>query len=320
MASDALLHTEEDGRLAMVGSGHVITDTGTNGEPVLFAYQTTGESRYRIAAERLLDYFLRKAPKTPDGILYHFYRSFHEGFSPCQIWADACFMAPPFLAAMGHVDMALRQLEGFFRYLQDPKTGLLFHIYDVQGECFVRKALWATGNGWALLGLTRATAGAQKSAPEVAARLRDMARMLVQAMIPFQEDVGLFHDILDQPASFLDGTSAMMMAGTVYRGVYEGWLDKRYLANADRVYEAMCRRVDGIGILHEVCGSPDFMHAGNSAEAQASFLLMDAWRENLLKRREGGNGNDRGFYPERAGIGREKAGCSTNCTDGSGNQ
>ena len=63
----------------------------------------------------------------------------------------------------------------------------------------------------------------------------------------------------------------MMMAGTVYQGAFMRVGSIKDILQMLIVYEAMCRRVDSIGILHEVCGSPDFMHAGNSAEAQASF-------------------------------------------------
>lgn len=50
---------------------------------------------------------------------------------------------------------AVAQIEGYMAYLQDPKTGLLYHIYDVGTERIVRKKLWATVNGWALLGIAR---------------------------------------------------------------------------------------------------------------------------------------------------------------------
>lgn len=37
--------------------------------------------------------------------------------------------------------------------LQDSSSGLLKHIYDAEKKVFVRDKLWATGNGWALLGM-----------------------------------------------------------------------------------------------------------------------------------------------------------------------
>ena len=110
---------------------------------------------------------------------------------------------------------------------------------------------------------------------------------LLKAMLNFQREDGLFHDILDRQDTFLDGTSAMMMAGCIYRGVYEGWLNPSYLCRADNVYETMCKKIDNVGIIHEVCGSPDFTHSGTSAEAQASFLIMDAWREKIREEQRG---------------------------------
>ena len=98
MAHEAVLRQAEDGRLAMLYEDPVITDPAVNGEPVLRAYEITRDAYYFEAAQRMLDYLLYKAPKTDDGIMYAFNVSFYEGFSAKQIQADACYMAPPFIA------------------------------------------------------------------------------------------------------------------------------------------------------------------------------------------------------------------------------
>ena len=56
----------------------------------------------------MLDYLMKDAPRTDDGVLYHNTVSFAEGFSPNQLWIDAAYMAPPFLAVMGELDEAAR--------------------------------------------------------------------------------------------------------------------------------------------------------------------------------------------------------------------
>jgi rhamnogalacturonyl hydrolase YesR len=282
MAHDAVLRQQPDGRLAVINQNIAVTDPAANGEPVLRAYELTGEPLYRAAAEKMLAYLKEKAPRTKEGVLYHNEVSFAEGYSPDQLWVDSCYMAPPFLAAMGEFDDALLQMEGLFGYLQDGETGLLYHNYDVSGARFVRKLLWATGNGWALMGLARLRALAEAAGRnDVEERARAMGKALLKALLPFQRKDGLYHDILDDEGSFVDGSSAMMAAAFIFRGVFEGWLDENCREYAEKSYQTMLGKFDAIGLLHDVCGCPHFVSSGTSAEAQAGFLMMDAWRARL---------------------------------------
>ena len=106
MAHDAILRQKEDGRLAVINENVAVTDPAANGEVCLRAYALTGDEFYRDGAQRMLDYLMKDAPRTDDGVLYHNTVSFAEGFSPNQLWIDAAYMAPPFLAVMGELDEA----------------------------------------------------------------------------------------------------------------------------------------------------------------------------------------------------------------------
>ncbi len=286
MAHDAILRQTKDGRLAVTGSNIACTDPAANGEPVLRAYEKTGDPFYKEGADRMLAYLKTKAPRTREGVIFHNEISFYPEYTADQLWVDACYMAPPFLAAMGEVDDAALQIEGHLHYLQDKETGLLYHIYDVGSSRFVRKLLWATGNGWALMGMVRVAALAEaQGRDDVCTSMRQKAVAMLTALAPYRRQDGLFHDIVNDEQSFVDGTSAMMAAVAAYRGLYEGWLPEdggKTLENAEKAYATMCTKVDAFGILHDVCGCPDFVSSGTSAEAQASFIMMQAWREKLL--------------------------------------
>ena len=88
MAKEAVLRISEDGRLGQINDNHGVTDPGSNGEAVLFAAKLTGEPGLKAGADRMLDYFLHKAPKTEDGTLYHI-------DDRPQVWIDSMYMAPP---------------------------------------------------------------------------------------------------------------------------------------------------------------------------------------------------------------------------------
>ena len=274
MAHDAVLRQAPDGRLAVIGENIAVTDPAANGEVVWRAYELTGDQMYKHAAQKMLCYLIEKAPRTSCGLICHNDVSFHEGYSPEQIWADSCYMLPPFLAVMGETSEAQKQLDGYLNCLRDPKTGLLFHIYDAGTGRFVRKKLWATGNGWALLGMGRMIGlGCQKYVQK--------ATELLCSMLRFQCDSGMFRDILDSPDSFEDGTSAMMIAAFIYRGIAEGWLNRDLREHADTVYTNMQSKLDKYGIIRGVCGCPHFNSPGTSAEAQAAYIMMTIWRERI---------------------------------------
>lgn len=278
MAHDAVLRQKEDGRLAVINENIAVTDPAANGEVVWRTYERTGDAKYYEAAQRMLDYLMHYAPRTDTNCICHNQISFHEGYSPDQVWVDSIYMAPPFLAVMGEITEAVAQIEGYLAYLRDAKTGLLYHIYDAGTGRFVRQKLWATGNGWALLGMARvAEIALDKGDTEAAGKMIAYGKELLDAMLKYQLADGRFHDILDDPDSFIEGTAAMMMAAFIYRGIAGGWLSSEYIVHADRVRVTMEEYVDDIGLIKEVCGCPDFLEVGTSAESMAAYLMMHAW-------------------------------------------
>ena len=94
-----------------------------------------------------------------------------------------------------------------------------------------------------------------------------------------QKEDGRFHDILDEADTFVEGTAAMMMAAFVYRGMVGGWLSEKYAGHAELVRMTMENYVDEMGLIQEVCGCPDFMQVGASAESRAAYLMMHGWYE-----------------------------------------
>lgn len=279
MAHDAVLRQYEDGRLAAPDSPIAVTDPAANGEVVFRAYEITQDTFYLDAANRMYEYLMTRAPRTDKGIICHNTISFQEGFSPNQIWADAIYMAPPFIAVMGNISEAYNQIVGMYECLIDHTSGLLRHIYDSGTERFVRDKLWATGNAWALMGMGRVIDLAlAQNENAIAEKLITLSKSILDAMLPYQLEDGRYHDILNDEGSFVDGASAMMCAAYIYRGVKHGWMDEAYLTNANLTFDNMDKHIDDYGIIHGVCGCPHFVSEGTSAESMAAYLMMHAWK------------------------------------------
>ena len=104
---------------------------------------------------------------------------------------------------------------------------------------------------------------------------------VLHCMLALQCPDGRFHDVLDDGDSFPDGTSSLMTAATVFRGVLHGYVSGKCLGGAEAAYRSALGRIDGLGLVRGVCGCPDFVSEGTSAEAQAAFLMADAWYGKL---------------------------------------
>ncbi|MDR0197566.1 MAG: glycoside hydrolase family 88 protein [Oscillospiraceae bacterium] len=283
LAHDAVSRQHEDGRLGIIGDHSLITDPAANGEPVWRAFEHTKNEYYKEGAEKMLQYLMMYGRRTPDGVLFHSAESTYSGFSADQFWVTTCYSLPPFLALMDEFTEATKQYGGYYNILCDEDTGLLFHSYDYKQSVYIKQKLWATGNGLAMLGAARLmTEAINKREFKIANDLQSAGIALLEAMLKFQNSDGRFHNILNNDKTFLDGTSAMMVASFIYRGISEGWLDEKYKKKADLIKETMIDYIDGDGVIHSVCSSLDFEKEGTSNVAQSAFVMMDAWAKKVV--------------------------------------
>jgi unsaturated rhamnogalacturonyl hydrolase len=269
LAKDAVTNQLKDGRLGLNEGNTPVADPASNGEPVLFAAGVTGDEKLKKAAGSMLEFLLYKAPRTRAGIIYH-------NFFDNKIWVDSFYMAPPFMAVAGNPEEAVKQVVGYRSILFNPEKKLYYHIWNEDKQEFARKLFWGVGNGWAATGMTRviralpAAMGAEKDL------LVGYVCEVLDGCLRCQCTDGLFHDILDDPGTFVETNTAQMLCYTIYRGAAGGWLDRTYLDQADAMREAVYRKVDEFGLVQGVCGAPNFDHPGTATEGQAFFLLMEA--------------------------------------------
>lgn len=279
-AKDAVANQKKDGRLGLNEGEAPVCDPCVNGEPVLFAAKVTGDPALQKAADRMLEFALFKAPRTRSGIIYH-------NQIENRIWVDAIYMLPPFLAVAGQPAEAMKQIAGCRKALQDPVKKLYSHMWDEDRQDFERKALWGSGNGWAMAGMARVLRALPATMATEKAQLVEWIRELVDASLPWRRPDGLFHDVLDEPNTFVETNFAQMLAYTLYRGVAGGWMPQSYRATAESLRAAAIAKVDAFGIVQGVCGAPNFNKVGTSTEAQAFYLLMEAARRDLLAQTNG---------------------------------
>lgn len=164
----------------------------------------------------------------------------------------------------------------------DPAKKMYSHIWDQDRQKFERKLFWGVGNGWAASGMMRVYNAIPGSMKEDKREIAAFIKEVIDGCLKYKRQDGLFHNILDDPSTFVETNTAQMMAYTIFRAVQAGILDKSYLASAYQMRNGAHKKVDKYGLVQGVCGAPNFDRSGTATEGQAFFLLMEAAYNDLI--------------------------------------
>jgi unsaturated rhamnogalacturonyl hydrolase len=265
----AAVMRQQNGRFSVIGSHDPLTDSASAGEAVLHAGKITGDPLFSTAAEEMLHLLLTTDHRSENGALYHV--NLRK-----EIWVDAYYMAPPFLAAARCPEEAVRQIEGYREYLWSNRDKLFSHIWDDEKKEFKRKDYWGVGNGWAAAGITRVIRALPENMKQEKNRLITYVKEVIDGCLVHMRDDGLFHNIVNDPTTFVETNFGQMVSYSIFRGVKGGWLDNSYIKHAEKMRKAARSKVDRYGLVQGVCGVPDFDRPYIAPEGQAFFLLMEA--------------------------------------------
>lgn len=274
MAKESVLRQTEEGRLSVLYQDNGVTDPAASGEAVLHAAKLFDDKSLKDAADRMLKYLLDKAPKTKSGIIYHI-------LSAPEIWIDAMYMAPPFLAVAGHYKEAIKQIRGIRSYLWNVDNKLFSHRWNDEEKIFVNKDFWGVGNGWAAAGMWRVLKNLPSNMSSEKDELIHYIKDVIDGCLEHIRPDYLFYNVIDNKDTFVETNLSQMIAYTIFRGVKDKWLDKSYLDHAYKMRNAVYNKVDKYGYVQGVCGAPYFNKPGRATEGQAFFLLMEAAYKTL---------------------------------------
>jgi unsaturated rhamnogalacturonyl hydrolase len=283
MARDAVLRQRPDGRLAEIEE-QALVNSAANGEAVRWAADATGDPAMADAFNRQLHWLRQNCPRADDGTLFHL-------AGGREVWSDTVYMVVPLLAAVGDVQGAQRQLDGHRRRLFDRHRRLYAARWDEDAQQLSLPALWGTGNGWVAAGLARALthlnsqrhlSGGTGSVTDFEQDAAAHAREVIDACLRHRRPDGLFHDVLDDPSSFVEVNLAQMLAYATFTGVADGWLPGQYAPIGSSLLASAQANIDPDGLVTGVCGAPHFDRPGVSAEAQAFFLLASRAAQRRL--------------------------------------
>lgn len=268
LAQEAAYRASVDGRPALIAYPNAVTDPCSVGEALKAACKTAGDSFLKESLEKLKVWMFEQAPRNQEGILYHLDNS-------PQFWVDSTYMLPPVMAALGNPEEGIRQMEGYWNALYDPSTGLMKHIWNDETQSFDRGVCWGVGNGWALAGLARLIDLIPEELAVQKMQIIEKATLLLTNVMRYRCEGG-FHDIVDNPESFVEVNLAQMVSYTIYRGILSGWLSMENWLETAEDLRCLCEQhLDTFGIIRDVCGAPDFNAPGIAPEAQAFYIMME---------------------------------------------
>ena len=240
------------------------------GNLLLILYKETKQEKYKLAADNIRRVF-NTYPRTKDGGFWHADTQSRQW----QLWADGVFMALPFLARYGQMfgdsasanDEVTNQLLIYYKHLNDPATGLLWHAYDESGAQPWADPVthqsgyhWCRAIGWYGMTLIQILDLLPKNHP----RRNDLiviVQQLAKAFERYQDPVtGLWYQVVDKgrvQGNWLETSSSSMYSYMMWIGVKRGYLPKRYEAVAQKGYRGVLTKLsmgaDGMTNLVDIC-------------------------------------------------------------------
>lgn len=257
----------QDGQIATYRQGEYNLDQINAGRNLFTLFETTGEERFLLAAQRLKEQLIHH-PRTLSGVFWH------KEIYPWQIWLDGLYMQGPFNAEFSRrfgkgddLDDLIRQVETVYQLLRDPVTGLLYHAYDESRgmrwsdpKTGLSPHFWGRAVGWFCMALADIHALLPPDYPKREALGRILCSVL-DAVLSFQDSTGLWFQVLDKggvEGNYLESSASSMFASVLFKsvrlGIVTGSREKeRYLNQANKAVEGLNKkflRKDCQGQLH----------------------------------------------------------------------
>ena len=207
-------------------------------------------------------------------------------------WSDSLFMDVPILAMAGaltgerrYFDMAARHVTFMQRIVLRP-DGLYRHQASTD-------AAWGRGNAFPALGLALTLSEFPKEHADYS-RLLASYRAHMAALAHFQDENGMWRNVIDRPGAYPEYSATAMIATAMLRGIRNGWIDRgTYEPLVQKAWKAILARTGAEGRLVDVCES-----TGTRGLTDDEYLRRAA----ILGRDDRGGGMAMFFATELAGL------------------
>ena len=103
-------------------------------------------------------------------------------------------------------------------------------------------------------------------------------KALLQHVLGFQCGSGGFHDVMDDPGTYMESESTAMIACAIYAGILDGLLspDTELLEKAEKMRKYILQHTLEDGRITGAASSPFFDKPGIAVECQAHGMMLDS--------------------------------------------
>ena len=235
---------QEDGSILTLQPEKANLDDINEGRVLFELYRKTGTSKYRLAADRLMEQ-LRVQPRTYEGNFWH------KAIYPDQVWLDGIYMAQPFYALYvknfgdGDYSDTVGQIKTVYKRMRSEEKGLYYHGYDASKKAFwadpetgCSRNFWLRSLGWFAVAL----ADLSEILPEGEDRaaLTGIFADLMEHMKAYADpETGMYWQVPDQQGregNYQETSGSAMMAYAMLKGARLGILPGEFAALGEKTF------------------------------------------------------------------------------------
>lgn len=259
---------QEDGTIRTYDVEEYNLDNINTASNLFFLYQKSGEEKYKKALD-LVRSQLDGMPRTKEGSFWH------KAIYPNQVWLDGLYMAQPFyeryetaFCKMEKCGDVLLQFQNVEKHMKDPRTGLYYHGYDESREMYWANPetgcsanFWLRSLGWFCLALVETAEATDESLYFEKRYYQRLLENLVDALRPYQDESGMFYQVIDQKeaeGNYLETSGTALIAYAILKAVRLRFLAPRYREMGERAFlgiveKYLSKNEDGTLKLSGIC-------------------------------------------------------------------
>jgi unsaturated rhamnogalacturonyl hydrolase len=178
---------------------------------------------------------------------------------PNSVWLDDLYMSVPCLAQMGvlnndrrYFDDATKQIKRFYSKMFVQNKDLFMHgwIQEMDPHPAFH---WGRANGWAIMAMVELLSVLPADHPDRTTVI-NILKEHATALRRLQAPSGLWHQLLDRPASYEETSASAMYVYAFARAVNRGWLSHTtFRPVIERGWNGVVSRVNSMGQVEGTC-------------------------------------------------------------------
>ena len=212
------------------------------------------------------DWLMRCLPRTEEGGFQHVTSANGDRLgvrlNENEMWIDTLFMTVLFLNRMGQkynrqdwISESIHQVLLHIKYLYDKKTGLFYHGWTFNTRDNFGGVFWCRGTSWFTAGILEYLEMFKGSLDAgVREFIVNTYKSQVRTLKKLQSQSGLWHTVLDDPASYEEVSGSAAITAGILKGIKLGILDDSYLDCAWKGVRAVMNNIDEEGTVLNVSG------------------------------------------------------------------